>query len=98
MAHIDYWYHHSQLDFEGEPCGIPTHTNNIPDMDVPIGLDENDEPIYEKQPDTRDFIPSVDFKRVRGHAYTPYKKGSDLWRNAANESLKSAANANFRNR
>ena len=98
MNHIDYWYHHSQLNFEGNPDGVATHTDNIPDMEVPIGLDSNDQPIYEKQPDTRDFIPSVDSKRVSGHAYIPYKKGCDLWRNAANAALASAANKNFRNR
>ena len=96
--HVDFWYHNSQANFFGEidEKAIPTHTLNIPDAEFVIGLDENDEEIIEKKPDTRDLFPSVDRKRVTGHRYKPYQLGSKLWRNAANQALSSIAQSNFR--
>ena len=99
MKHIDSWYHESYFVWgELAEDAIPTHTDNLPLMDVVVGLDANDEPITEKQIDTRDFHVSIDEKRVTGHAYTPYKKGSDLWRDAANALLAAIANDNFTRR
>lgn len=41
--------------------------------------------------------PVINERRVRGSRYTPYKSGSKEWRDAANRTLSSRAQANFQN-
>ena len=96
MAHIDYWYRNDDINAHGaiDKMAVPIHTLNLPEIEITIhGHGET-----EKQPDTLDFFPSVDFSRVTGYRYKPYKKGSELWRNAANKLLSSKAQSNFQNR
>ena len=96
MSNVDYWHHNTDVTYDGEihPDAIKVHTDNIPNLEFPVA--EGPEGlIYKQHPDTRDFFPCVNERRVSGNRFTPYKTGSDLWREAANQLLASMANNNF---
>ena len=95
MKHIDQWYHRNGINNFGEihECAKTIHTDSLPNTEFIEGLSDS-----EAQPDTTDYFPSVDEKRVTRQRYIPYKKGTDLWRKNANNLLASMAQANFQRR
>lgn len=44
------------------------------------------------------WYPVISSRRVRGSNYTPYQKGSEAWKQAANRALASHARSNFETR
>lgn len=44
---------------------------------------------------SEDWYPVINFKRVHGSTYEPYKKGSAQWLKEANRDLSNRARSNF---
>ena len=92
MRHIDRWYHRNDINHFGkiDENAKPVSTDSLPNTEFVAGFDHS-----EPEPDTTDYFASVDKTRATGFRYTPYKTGSELWRNAANAQLASIAQSNF---
>lgn len=69
-----------------------------PDRPTKTGLiDDSEGNLVEGEVPDYDWFPIVNFRRVHGCRYTPYK-GDSEWVKAANRSLREAAQNNFMNR
>ena len=89
MRHIDRWYHRNDINHCGK---VNDFASSIHTDSLPYFYDENSNAT---EPNITDYFASIDESRVIGYRYVPYKQGSHLWKEKANQRLASIAQDNF---